>query len=34
MKNYMREYRGEGKDYQKMPEAIKKWRREQRSKKD
>jgi len=29
-KNYMKEYREQGKDYQRKPESFKKWRREQR----
>ena len=35
MKEYMHEYRGEkGKDYQKMPDKVKKWRRRQRKQMD
>jgi hypothetical protein len=30
MKEYMTEYRGEGKDYQKVPDKVKKFRIEQR----
>lgn len=30
MQKYMKKYRGEGKDYQKIPENIKKMRRQQR----
>lgn len=29
-RNYMRKYREEGKDYQKIPDAVKKFRAEQR----
>jgi hypothetical protein len=32
MKDYMKEYRGDGKDYQKMPDKVKQYRREQRKK--
>ena len=32
MKDYMQEYRGEGKDYQKTPDKLKKFRSEQRKK--
>jgi hypothetical protein len=32
MKNYMQDYRGQGKDYQKMPGKVKHFRREQRKK--
>jgi DNA-directed RNA polymerase specialized sigma54-like protein len=32
MKNYMEDYRGQGKDYQKMPDKVKHFRREQRKK--
>lgn len=30
MKNYMTEYRGDGKDYQKMPDAVKEFRKDQK----
>lgn len=32
MSQYMKEYRGEGKDYQKIPDATKQYRRDQRKK--
>lgn len=32
MKLYMRDYREEGKDYQKLPEKVKEYRREQKKK--
>jgi hypothetical protein len=32
MRDYMKEYQQEGKGYQKIPERVKEWRREQRKK--